>query len=130
MKRIMVALLFLAPTLAWAEKAPNPADYATVIHVQSSRLVSMCSENWGFLNSGGLGKAARCGIKQQLNVVIHGKKYELNSKDDVTAVLRTGDYNAKEMPGAAPPAVEYNTAYDFLFPDGTIRRYVVVGESE
>jgi hypothetical protein len=130
MKKILFALLFLTPALLWAEKTPNPADFTTAVHVQSSHLVSICTENWGFFNSGGAGKAARCSFKQQLNVVINGKKYELNSKDEITAVFRTGDYKAKEIPGATPLAVEYNAAYDFLFPDGTVRRYIVVGESE
>jgi hypothetical protein len=130
MKNLSLALLLLASMPAWAEKPPNPADFNTVVHVQASHLISFCTENWGFLNSGGAGKASRCSIKQQLNVVINGKKFELNSKDEIVAVLHTGDYKAKETLGAASPAVEYNASYDFLFPDGTTRKYLVVGESE
>ncbi len=130
MKKILVALLFLAPASMWAEKAPNPADFTTTVHVQASRLVNICTQNYGFLNSGGPGIATRCGFKQQLNVVINGKKFELISKDDTALVFRSGEYKAKEFLGAAPPAVEYSAAYEFLFPDGTVRRYLVAGESE
>ena len=98
MKRIMIALLFLAPTLAWAEKAPNPADYTTVVHVQSSRLVSVCTNYVIVLGSGG--QELNCHNLQHLNVVVNGKRFELSSKVEINAVFRTGDYKAKEDPWA------------------------------
>jgi hypothetical protein len=122
MKRLLFAILLTASTLAWAEKAPNPADYTTVVHVQSSHLVDVCR---------GSSNLVRCGKTQQrLNVVINGKKYELNSKDDSDFVLRTGDYKAKGWEIVPPELSEYHMELDILFPDGTTRKYVVVGESE
>jgi hypothetical protein len=70
-------------------------------------------------------------------VVIDGKKYEMNSNDYVGAALLTGDYKAKLLrdespPDAADPSAhyEYHQRYEFLFPDGKTRMYLVVGGSE
>ncbi len=127
MKRALIAILFLAPTLAWGK--PKPADYTLVVHVQSSDLVTWCYEVLGH---------PFCETKQHLNVVIGGKKYELNGNDDDNGVLRTGNYKARMLTGddsdipEAPRAYEiYNTdGYEFLFPDGKSRKYSIVGESE
>ena len=119
--------------MAWSEKPkPNPADYAIVVHVRASSLVAMCHESLGHV---------RCGMKQRLNVVINGKKFELSSAangkifefdtiEDSELVLRIGDYKAKELEYAPPEASQYHQAYEFLLPDGITRRYAVVGESE
>ncbi|MGA3370415.1 MAG: hypothetical protein ABSC48_01505 [Terracidiphilus sp.] len=129
MKKLLLVILLLSSTLAWGQKTPNQADYTTVVHVQSTQLVRVCTNNMGITGMHGE-YAVNCVNMQHLNVVINGKKFELSSKVEVNAVFRTGDYKAKEILGAAPPAVEYNAAYDFLFPDGRTRTYVVVGESE
>ena len=66
MKKILFVILLMASAMAWAEKAPNPADYTTVVHVQSSHLVDVCR---------GSSNMVRCGkTRQRLDVVINGKK--------------------------------------------------------
>ena len=127
MKRAGIALLVAMPVLAWGK--PNPADYTVAVHVQSSQLVTACI---------GIGDHAFCGIKQHLQVVVGGRKLELNSKSEGDAVLRTGDYKAKVLiddqtdVGDPAPAYEirFSDTYEFLFPDGKTRKYSVVGESE
>lgn len=124
MKKAIFAILLMVPVLAWAK--PKPADYTLTVHVQSSRMVLACDM---FLDHVG------CGKSLHLNVVIDGKKYELDA-GDYDYLLRLGDYKAKLLPddssdGENPPAAyEYRRKYEFLFPDGKTRKFSVVGESE
>ena len=124
MKKALFAILFMASVLAWAK--PKPTDYTLTVHVQSSRLVLACDQGLG---------GTFCGRRLYLNVAIDGKKYELDGGGD-DYLLRLGDYKAKLLPDDSsdsdnpPPAYEYRRKYEFLFPDGRIRKFSVVGESE
>jgi hypothetical protein len=97
--------------------------------VQSSQLVTVCHDVF---------TRPDCEIKQHLGVVIDGKKYEINSKENYYAVLKTGDYKARllgshaRFPVVSPDyETSYaSTSYEFLFPDGKTRKYMVVGVSE
>jgi hypothetical protein len=119
------AILFLTPVLAWGK--PNPAEYTVAVHVQSSRMVS----SFSYVLS-----HSEWDQKQQLEVVIDGKKYELISKDWPDFALMIGDYKAKLLPDDfhegqnLPKSYEYHQQYEFLFPDGKTRKYVVVGATE
>ena len=89
----------------------------------SPRALSRCAEAPSNL--------VRCGKTQQLlEVVIAGRKFELKSKDDFETVLRTGDYKAKGWEIIPPGTIEYHRELELLLPDGTARKYQVVGESE
>jgi len=114
MKTTFLATLLLA--LAWsAPAAPNPADYTITVHVRSSRLVNMFAGKDAFL-------------AQYLTVSINGKKYELEAAGG--SRLRLGDYKAKVEKDNSPRPYEYDRAYEFLFADGSTRKYWVVGEEE
>ena len=63
-KKITLNILLMASVLAWAGPDPNPPDYTINVHVSSSRLVAEGRSN---------------AYLQRLNVVIAGKKYELES---------------------------------------------------
>jgi hypothetical protein len=129
MNKIFVAILFLAPALAVAGSKPtlNPADYTVAIHVRSSQPVTICKD---FVNS------TQCWVKEHLNAVIEGKKYELYSEDVLVFALHTGDYKARIIPidvkrqKVVAGEYEIDREYEFLFPDGKTRSYVVAGESE
>lgn len=122
MKNLLLVLLLLAAAPAWAEKAPNPVDFTIAVHVQSSHIIDVCR---------GSSSTVRCGkLQQLLDVVIDGKKYELRSKDDFDSVLRTGDYKAKGWEIIPPGTIEYHRELELLLPDGTARKFLVVGESE
>jgi hypothetical protein len=117
MRKAILALLLLAPSISWAAKpAPNPADYTITVHVQSSRLAR--SQLLGGITV------------QQLTVSIDGKKYELEERGFSNDVLRVGDYNAKIVKDQTQRAYEYQRTYEFLFPDGQIRQYSVVSEEQ
>jgi len=127
MNKLILALLLLSPALASGKV--NPADYSVPVHVQSSRLVTVCHEILAH---------PFCGTKQSLGVVIDGKKYEFLGNDDADAALRTGDYKARllvhDPSDAAEPVpayeIDYKNTYEFLFPDGKRQKYSVIGESE
>jgi len=114
MKKILIAILLMTPALAFADKkpAPNPADYTITVHVYSSQVID------------------RTGTpKQILDVVIDGKKYELEALPYID-VLPVGDYKAKIFNEKISSNQQYSRVYELLFTDGTTRRYDVVGESE
>jgi hypothetical protein len=128
MKKVLFAILFLAPALAWAK--PHPEDYPIVVHVQSSRLVMECRS---VLTMG----RTLCTQNLYLNVQIGGKAFGFKAAgDDYQYVLHTGDYKAKMLnddpadPDNPPGAYEYRLKYEFLFPDGKTRKFAVVSESE
>jgi hypothetical protein len=110
----MTSLLFLLSAMAWA--APNPSDYKLNVHVSATRMVI---------------EGNSLAHRQNLTVVIDGKKYELESIDIPNALLMLGDYRArlvKDQHGAG--TYDSWRIYEFLFPDKKTRQFVVVGESE
>jgi hypothetical protein len=123
MKKVLFALLFLTPALAWAEKpAPKPADYTISVHVQASRLTTDCGDVTG--------GSSICWWLQRLTVLIDGKKYELDSNIKTADLLRVGDYKAKLLKEETKRPYEYMRNYEFLFSDGTTRVYSLAGETE
>ncbi|MGA2834209.1 MAG: hypothetical protein ABSE55_14160 [Terracidiphilus sp.] len=114
MKRALIAILLMAPALACAEKKPLPdaANYTVTVHVQSSHVIYTMGN-----------------LAQHLDVVIDGKNYELEVLP-ATQVLPAGDYKARISKDKISTTHEYSRVYEFLFADGTTRRYNVVGESE
>ncbi|MGA2352298.1 MAG: hypothetical protein ABSF70_17815 [Terracidiphilus sp.] len=126
MKKILFVILILSSTLAWGK--PKPEEYTVTVHVQSSGLALTCDYIFGRQD---------CESRQHLYVVIDGKKYEMISGDYPWVALVTGDYKAKRLPdnpddngGNPPNSYEYHQRYEFLFPDGKTRKYIVVGGSE
>lgn len=126
--KFLIAILLLTPVLAHAKWKPNPADYPVTIHVRSSSIVIGPNCHAVFSNY--------CGPKQQLDVIIDGKKFMLASSSDSDTALMLGDYHAKLLDEDAPnkdnppKSYEYHQKYEFLFPDGDRRKYVIVGASE
>lgn len=122
MKKVLIALLLIGPSLGWAEKPkPNPADFTIAVHVQSSHLVEFCGDSTN-------GNSV-CSWQQKLSVLIDGKKYELQSGSKIE-LLHVGDYKAKIAKDETQHSYEYLRTYEFLFPDGQTREYSVVGETE
>ncbi len=133
MKKVLItlAILSMVPALAFAK--PNPANYTLTAHVQSSHFVLECDSI--LVGGGSTAGHTICSKNLHLNVVIDGKKYELDG-GGYDYLLRLGDYKAKMLPddssaSSNPPAdYEYHRKFEFLFPDGKTRKYSVVGESE
>ena len=73
---------------------------------------------------------------QMLNVVIDGKKYELEAPtlranlQAGVALLALGNYKAKLVQDKHKTAYESSQVYEFLFSDNTTRRFTVVGRIE
>lgn len=112
MKKIALALLLLC-SLAWAGPIPNPAEYTVNIHVSASRMVPEHGARF-----------------QGLNVVIDGKKYELESEYASNVLLALGDYKAKLVKDEHKVTYESYQVYEFLFPDQRTRKFIVVGQTE
>jgi len=114
-KKITLNILLMASVLAWAGPDPNPAEYTINIHVSSSRLVAEGRSN---------------AYLQRLNVVIAGKKYELESGFPVNAMLEIGDYKAKLIRDEHHTEYDSLQVYEFLFHDKKTRKFEVVGQTE
>lgn len=107
-KKIALVALLMLSAFAWAKDNPNPADYTINVHVTRSR------------NSGD---------SQRLNVIINGKKYELQ-RSYFQAVLALGDYKAKFVKDEHKEAYDSVQEYEFLFPDQKTGKFAVVGQTE
>jgi hypothetical protein len=114
MKNIALALLLLFSTFAGAVAEPNPAEYTVNVHVSASYMVSERDNNL---------------YVQKLDVVIDGKKYELES-EGVGMILALGDYKAKLVKDEHKTPYDSLQVYEFLFSDKKTRKFEVVGQTE
>jgi hypothetical protein len=114
--RTMTAFLLLLSSFSWAQS--NTAENPVNVHVSSSHWVVLPT-SIGPLNA------------QMLNVVIEGKKYELEAQvSGKTALIALGDYKAKLVEDVHKNSYESSQTYEFQFPDGKTRKFLVIGQSE
>jgi hypothetical protein len=122
MPKVALSILLLLSTFSLA--ALNPDEYSINVHVISS--------HWVMEPAIGTGHEAF----QKLNVMIDGKKYELEAPTITAnlqagvALLALGDYKAKLVQDKHKTTYESSQAYEFLFPDKTTRKFTVVGRIE
>lgn len=114
--RNFAPLLLLLSSLGWAQSSTG--GYSVNVHVSSSQWIVVPSS---------IGPLAA----QKLNVTVDGKKYELeaDTKGKV-ALLALGDYKAKLVEDVHKSSYESSQTYEFQLPDGKMRKFVVVGQSE
>jgi hypothetical protein len=106
------ALFVLLLLAAFAPAAPAPDVYSIEVHVISSHFPPLRVAG------------------QNLNVIINGKKYELNGSADDGSLLALGDYKAKLVKDDHKTTYESVQVYEFLFADKKTRKFEVVGQSE
>jgi hypothetical protein len=99
-------------SFAWAGSNSNPADYTINVRVSTSRMVSESRSSL---------------FVQHLDVVISGKKYELESQIALGMLLALGDYKAKLARDEHKTSYDSLQVYEFLFPDQKTRKFAVVG---
>lgn len=100
-----------------------PAEYTLGVHVTASRIGSDCGE----VSKG----TSSCRATQMLDAVIDGKKYELRSETILQkGVVALGDYKAKLVSDKQKPTHEFTREYDLMFPDGSTRKFTVIGQME
>jgi hypothetical protein len=121
MKRTLAVLALAFPACGFAA-APNAQDYSIQVHVSKSWIIEECGSRG-------------CSPAVRLEVVIEGKKYQIEDEKPRSAVLKPGDYPAKVLKN--PRAINISHAsyddikvFEFLFPDGQTRKYNLVGEEE
>jgi len=115
MKNIAPFLLLLS-TLCWAQSSAG--EYSINVHVISSHWIVVPTS---------IGPRGA----QMLNVIIEGKKYELEAEaKGKVALLALGDYKAKLLEDVHKNSYESSQTYEFQFPDGKTRKFVAVGRNE
>ena len=118
-KKITIAVLLLFSMLAWAGSEPNAAEYTINVHVSRSHLIAiMAGQTLEHI--------------QRLTVVIDGKKYDLDSDGVLShdSLVALGDYKAKLVRDEHKSPYESIQAYEVLFPDKKVRKFLVVGQTE
>src|ERR1039458_1468044 len=110
MKKIVLVFLLLFSTFAWAGSEPNPAEYTISVHISSSCMVIENGSN---------------ASQQKLNVVIDGKKYELEGYGG-GMLLGLGNYMAKLVKDEHKTTYDSLQVYEFLFSDKKVRKFEVV----
>lgn len=114
--RKIAAFVLLLSTLCWAES--NTGEYPINVHVTSSRWVVVPTT---------IGPQSA----QKLNVIIEGKKYELEAEaKGRVALLSLGDYKAKLIEDIRKNPYESTQAYELQFSDKKTRKFFVIGQSE
>jgi hypothetical protein len=108
-KRITFAALLFCSTIVFAQPS-SPADYTITVHVTASRIRRPINQ------------AGQAG--QQIQVVIEGKRYELQGLSD--GVLALGDYKAK-LKEIQRNSYDIYKTYEFLMPDGKTRNFNLTG---
>jgi hypothetical protein len=110
--RAQFLLVFFCSALAWA----GSGDYNVNIHVTATHMLR------------DHGDSAR---RQQLDVVIDGRKLQLESETIPNALLSLGDYKAKLVKNDHWRGAPYDSyeVYEVLLPDKNTR-FIVVGQSE
>ena len=118
-----VALLFVsAMALAVPAYAQKSSDYAIKVHVSASRIGYDCGVTKG---------ESSCKSVQQVTVMIDGAKYELQSQTYFPkGIVALGDYQAKLVSDEQKPTHEFTRTYDLMFPDGSTRKFHVIGQTE
>ena len=114
MKKITIVILLLS-VFATAGPNPNPAQYTVKVHVSTSHMVV---------------EGTSIARRQKLNVVIDGKKFELESEISPNALLALGDYKAKLVKDEHRGGYDSDQVYELIFPDGKARQFRVIGQSE
>lgn len=110
---LVFALLFSG--WAWSAPPPKEAQYNINVHVVASRWV-LHSEHFPRY--------------QYLDVTIDGKNYELESVLGVSGLLGLGDYKARLEVDDHKNDYDSYQMYEFQFPNGKTREYLVVGQTE
>jgi hypothetical protein len=102
---------------------PTAAGYTVGVHVTASRIANDC----GNVNKG----SSSCRATQILEAVIDGGKYQLRSETILPkGVVALGDYKAKLVSDKQKPTREFTREYDLMFPDGSTRKFSVIGQME
>jgi len=114
--RNIAPFLLLLSGLCWAQSSTG--EYSINVHVSSSHWIVVPTS---------IGPQAA----QKVNVIIEGKKYELEAEaKGKVALLALGDYKAKLIEDVHKNSYESSQTYEFQFSDGKTRKYVVVGQNE
>lgn len=122
MKTIFAMIVFFMCSCAWA--SPNPAEYTVNIHVVSSEVSANTN-----------GRTPSIIGPQTLNVLIDGTKYELAAAPVSISLTKEGlivpgDYKARLVSDKRKGTYAYTREYELLFPDGTTKKFAVIGQSE
>ena len=106
-----ISVLLMCSAMAWAAAS----DYNVNVHVGTSRMVLEGNSS---------------AHHQNLDVVIDGKKYQLESLDATNTLLMPGDYKARIVKDHHGSDYDVWRVYEFQFPDKKVRQFLMVTVTE
>jgi hypothetical protein len=114
-KRILL-LLSLLWVLELSGQTPTPSAYPIQVRVTDSKMVLLGTES---------------AFRQNIGVLIDGKKYRLQSIGMPNSLLVLGDYKARIVKDDhGKGAYDRWQVYEFQFPDHKTRQYLVVEQTD
>jgi hypothetical protein len=124
--KFCAGMLILFSLPLWSV-AQGTDSYPLNVHVSRTELRYTCAD----VTNGN----SFCLGPQQLHAVIAGKTYDLAAGDYKTGgskkgLLPLGDYRAKLLAEEHDRSSEFRIVYEFLLPDGSVRKFAVIGQSE
>lgn len=119
---ICVFMLLSIPAVRTVTTVSTPDTYPIAIRVTSEHWKAWLSPNYS-------------DAVLRLKVVIDGKKYTLQSESvrywhTLPSLMTLGRYPARIVREHHASDKEYSVEYALKMPDGTSRKFVVIGESE
>ena len=116
MKRVLLGFALALCGCVWTVAQAKEAGYDISVHVSGSKSVKHSED------------APRY---QCLNVIVDGKKYELESVQAVRGLLMPGDYKARLVTNEdEKDAYDSRQVYEFQFSDHKTRQFLVVGQGD
>jgi hypothetical protein len=118
---LLYGLILAFATQAHAADAKaNPADYPLAVHISASTYVSAANA-----------------LEEIVTATIDGKHYQLQGPTSSARVfthpnglINPGDYRGKLSMEERKTSYESLQQFEILFPDGTTRKFGVLGQSE
>ena len=111
---LMLFFLIAAPSSASAADAkPDPSQYTIAVHVSASKYAPPVDRG-----------------EEVLTVTIDGKHYKILGGTRGHGLIAPGDYHARLSNDERKTPYESERSFEFLFPDGSTRRFDVIAQSE
>ena len=124
----LLTLLLLSAHAVWgADKKIDPNQFPLAVHISASAYPPQ-SPAWG---------SPIAGWYEIVTATINGKHYQLQgptsspkAADCCNGLIDPGDYRGRLMKDEHVTSYESLQKFEILFPDGTMRRFDVISQSE
>jgi hypothetical protein len=122
--RLSCLFLALSVSAGAADSKVNSADYPLAVHISASTYATSV-------------QTAASMLSEVVTATVDGKHYQLQGPTSGAKIythgnglMNPGDYHARLSMDQHKTSYESEQQFEILFPDGTVRKFLVVGQSE